>query len=157
MGPELAKYYVFTGGSLKAQELLELGIVSAVVKPVEVEAAIQTLVSKAKPDKYRRRSLPEKFQPLASLFSGDRTAQILAGKMPGDVATEPAARAIKAVGYKAPLALKMAGEIIDAQQGKSIPEAVEVELMRLAEIFSTRDALEGLSSMGRKRPEYKGK
>ena len=77
--------------------------------------------------------------------------------MPEDVAEESAAKVIKAVGYKAPLALKTADEIIDAQQGKSIPEAVEIELMRLAEIFSTQDALEGLSSMGRKRPEYKGK
>jgi len=51
----------------------------------------------------------------------------------------------------------MANEIIDAQKGKSIPEAVEIELSRLKEIFSTEDALEGLTSLGRKRPEYKGK
>jgi hypothetical protein len=35
-------------------------------------------------------------------------------------------------------------------------EAVEIELGRLQEIFSTADALEGLTSMGRKRPEYRG-
>ena len=35
-------------------------------------------------------------------------------------------------------------------------QAVEIELGRLQEIFSTADALEGLTSMGRKRPEYKG-
>ena len=35
-------------------------------------------------------------------------------------------------------------------------EAVEIELTRLSEIFSTADALEGLSSVGRKRPEFKG-
>jgi hypothetical protein len=35
-------------------------------------------------------------------------------------------------------------------------EAVEIELGRLQEIFSTADALEGLTSMGRKRPTYKG-
>jgi hypothetical protein len=35
-------------------------------------------------------------------------------------------------------------------------EAVETELGRLNEIFSTADALEGLSSLGRKRPEYRG-
>ena len=46
---------------------------------------------------------------------------------------------------------------IDAQADKSIPEAVEIELGRLEEIFSSADALEGLSSLGRKRPEYKGK
>ncbi|MGD9186381.1 MAG: hypothetical protein PVJ13_13705, partial [Desulfobacterales bacterium] len=67
-----------------------------------------------------------------------------------------AAKTAKIVGYKAPLALKVADEIIDRQVGKPIEEAVEIELGRLQEIFSTADALEGLTSMGRKRPEYKG-
>jgi hypothetical protein len=58
--------------------------------------------------------------------------------------------------YKAPLALKFADEIISQQNGKSLPEAVEIELGSLQKIFSTSDALEGLSSLGRKKPEYKG-
>jgi enoyl-CoA hydratase/carnithine racemase len=58
--------------------------------------------------------------------------------------------------YKAPLALKFADEIINQQNGKSLPEAVEIELGSLQKIFSTSDALEGLSSLGRKKPEYKG-
>ncbi|MFC1815721.1 hypothetical protein ACFL0M_07195, partial [Thermodesulfobacteriota bacterium] len=66
-------------------------------------------------------------------------------------------RAYKTIGYKAPLALKLADKIIDEQQGRPIPACVEIELERLTEIFSTDDALEGLSSMGRRRPEYKGK
>jgi len=41
--------------------------------------------------------------------------------------------------------------------GKTMAEAVEIELGRLSEIFSTADALEGLSSLGKKRPEFKGK
>jgi hypothetical protein len=35
-------------------------------------------------------------------------------------------------------------------------DAVEIELERLKDIFSTADALEGLSSVGRRRPEFKG-
>ena len=65
--------------------------------------------------------------------------------------------AAKVVGYKAPLALKIASEIIDQQFGKPIPQAIEIELGRLAEIFSTADALEGLSSLGRRRPAFKGR
>ena len=68
-----------------------------------------------------------------------------------------AEKTLKIVGYKAPLALKLADEIIDAQQGKPMAEAVEIELGRLSEIFSSEDALEGLSSLGRKRPAFKGK
>jgi hypothetical protein len=40
--------------------------------------------------------------------------------------------------------------------GKSMTEAVEIELGRLTDSFSTADALEGLSSLGRKKPQYKG-
>jgi hypothetical protein len=52
--------------------------------------------------------------------------------------------------------LKVSNEIIDQQAHKSIVEAIEIELGRLNEIFSTADALEGLSSLGRKRPVFKG-
>jgi enoyl-CoA hydratase/3-hydroxyacyl-CoA dehydrogenase len=76
--------------------------------------------------------------------------------MPEGVPEEIAGKTAKLISYKAPLALKMANEIIDQQVGKSISEAVEIELGRLNEIFSTADALEGLSSMGRKKPVYKG-
>jgi len=72
------------------------------------------------------------------------------------VPDEVAAKTAKIIGYKAPLALKLANEIIDQQVGKSIAEAVEIELGRAKDIFSTADALEGLSSLGRKKPEYKG-
>lgn len=49
-----------------------------------------------------------------------------------------------------------ANAIIDRQVGQPVAEAVEIELARLDEIFTTADALEGLISLGRKRPEYKG-
>jgi enoyl-CoA hydratase/3-hydroxyacyl-CoA dehydrogenase len=83
--------------------------------------------------------------------------QLLSGEVPTGVPEEIAAKTAKAVGFKAPLAIKMANEIIDAQKGKPIPEAIEIELNRLEEIFSTADALEGLSSLGHKRPDYKRK
>jgi enoyl-CoA hydratase/3-hydroxyacyl-CoA dehydrogenase len=115
------------------------------------------MVETGKPDKYRPREVPEKFQPLERLDSADNVAALLAGRSPEGVDEALAAKTAKVIGYKAPLALKIANEIIDAQVGKSMTEAVEIELGRLEEIFSSADALEGLSSLGRKRPEYKGK
>jgi len=38
----------------------------------------------------------------------------------------------------------------------SIEEGIEAELARLQEIFSTADAFEGLSSVGKKAPAFKG-
>ena len=155
-GAELAKYYVFTGIPLNAADAHELGIIKRLVEPAETENAIGQLVSEGKPDKYRPAELSEKFAMLAQVCSSENVARLLAGKLPEGVPDELAAKTAKIIGYKAPLALKLANEIIDQQVGKSMSEAVEIELGRLTEIFSTADALEGLSSMGRKKPEYKG-
>ena len=157
VGPELAKYYVFTGASLSAADAHQLGIVQQLVPPAQVEETIERMAADGKPDKYRSRTVPDKFQPLARLGSQDSVAALLAGRAPEGIDTALAAKTAKIVGYKAPLGVKVAAEIIDAQIGKSIPEAVEIELGRLEEIFSSADALEGLSSLGRKRPEYSGK
>jgi enoyl-CoA hydratase/3-hydroxyacyl-CoA dehydrogenase len=156
IGPELAKYYAFTGAPIGAKDAFDLGIVSRIVEPAELESAIKELVSKGKPDKYRDREIPEKFKSLAQTCSKENVEKLFSGKLPEGVPEELAAKTAKIVGFKAPLALKLANEIIDQQMGKTMTEAVEIELGRLSEIFSTADALEGLSSAGRKRPEFKG-
>jgi enoyl-CoA hydratase/3-hydroxyacyl-CoA dehydrogenase len=123
---------------------------------VEVEGAILELVSKGKPDKYRQRPIPDKFAHLVAIGRKENIQRLLSGKPPEGVDDALAAKAAKFVAYKAPLALKVAAEIIDQQIGKPMEAAVEIELARLSDIFSTADALEGLSSLGRKRPEFKG-
>ncbi|MEJ2101971.1 MAG: enoyl-CoA hydratase/isomerase family protein, partial [Desulfobacterales bacterium] len=158
VGPELAKYYVFTGSPISAKDAQALGIFTYLVEPSEVDSTINQLVSEGKPDKYRKRELPDKFKPLAKMCSSDNVARLLAGKFPEGVPEDLAAKTTKIISHKAPLALKLANEIIDAQMGKSIPEAVEVELGRLHESFSAADALEGLSSFSKKKkPTYQGK
>ena len=155
-GPELAKYYVFTGIPISAEDARALGIVARLVQPAEVETAINQLVSEGKPDKYQPADLSEKFQTLARICSSENTDRLLAGKLPQGVPDEIATKTAKLISYRAPIALKLANEIIDQQVGKSMNEAVEIELGRLNDIFSTADALEGLSTVGRKKPEYKG-
>ncbi len=156
VGPELAKYYVFSGVPISAADAHALGIIHRLVAPDEVAAAIKEVVGEGKPDKYRRREIPAKFKPLAAMGSAENVAHLLAGRPPEGVEQALAAKTAKIVGYKAPLALKIANDIIDRQIDKPMAEAVEIELKRLQEIFSTADALEGLTSMGRKRAEYRG-
>lgn len=157
VGPELARYYVFTGATITAQAAFDLGLVARLVPPTEVPAAITELLAKGLPDKYRSRSIPDSFRPFAALFSGANTTTLLAGQTPSGVDEALAAKTLKSLGYKAPLALQIGNAIMDAQVGMPIAEAIEIELNRLAEMFGTADALEGLSSLGRKRPEYKGR
>ena len=156
VGPELARYYIFTGAAISAADAHALGIVNRLVAPAEVDAAIRALVAEGLPDKVRRRDIPEKFKPLAAMGSDANVDRLLAGNPPQGVEEALAAKTTKVIGYKAPLALKIANEIIDRQVDKPMRDAVEIELGRLQEIFSTADALEGLTAMGRKKPEYKG-
>jgi enoyl-CoA hydratase/3-hydroxyacyl-CoA dehydrogenase len=156
VGPDLAKYYVFTGDTISAAKANDLGLVARLVNPAEVDQAIGDLVSRGVPDKNRTRELPAAEQALARLCAGGNAQRLLSGQTPQAVDADLAAETAKKIGYKAPLALKMADEIIDRQVGKPIAAAVEIELARLKEIFATADALEGLTSLGRKRTEYKG-
>jgi hypothetical protein len=64
---------------------------------------------------------------------------------------------VKDFSRKAPLGLKIANELIDAEQKASIRESIDLELAALAVIMATGDALLGLSSVGGKPPQYAGK
>ena len=64
--------------------------------------------------------------------------------------------ALKIIGGKAPIALKIANQIIEDGYKKPLKEAVKEELAHLMEIFATKDALTGLTSVG-KRPKFEGK
>ncbi len=150
VGEDLAKFYVFTGKPISAQTAYDLGIVTKLVSPAEVDFAIKDLVENGAPEKYTDREIPKDQAELAKLCAKDNVEKFISGDVDND-------KLKKIISSKAPLALKIANEIIDAQAGKTIEEAVEIELGRLSEIFGTEDALEGLSSLGRKRPEFKGK
>jgi enoyl-CoA hydratase/3-hydroxyacyl-CoA dehydrogenase len=156
LGPELAKYFTFTGAALSAEDAHALGIVTRLVPPAGVGAAVRELAAGGRFDKYRPREIPARYRELGALFQRPRIADLLAGKAPAGAPAEPAAKVLKTLGYKAPLALRIADEIIDRQAGVPMREAVEVELGRLTDIFTTADALEGLTSLGRRRPEFKG-
>ena len=65
-------------------------------------------------------------------------------------------RSLKALSFKAPLALRIADKLVNNGTGVSLSEGLEMELSHLEEIFRTKDALEGLSSLGRSRPTFTG-
>ena len=157
IGTELAKYYVFTGRTISAQDGFDLGIISKIVDPQDLEKAIVEICNGPKQDKYRSRKHPERFAELAKVCSPNNVKALLAGLKPEGVSADLADKTLKAISRKAPLALAKADELIDAQQKVSIPEAIELELAELKYMFSTEDALAGLSSVGGKPPQYQGK
>jgi enoyl-CoA hydratase / 3-hydroxyacyl-CoA dehydrogenase len=158
VGPALAKYFVYTGAPISAQDAHDLGIVHRIITPAERDAAIRKLLDFPPSPKYAPRDIPQRFQQLAAAFSTQNYDRLLSGQTPQGLPDELAARLLKIIGYKAPLAIRIADEIIERQAHLSIPEAVEAELARLEEIFSTADAREGLTSaMQRRRPTFQGR
>ena len=99
--------------------------------------------------------LPDNFQKIKSYFSDDNIESLLSGE--GDL-NELGKKISKTISYKAPLAIKLANQIIDEGSHLDLNKGLEIELSHLAEIFATQDALEGLNSVIiRQRPTFKGK
>jgi enoyl-CoA hydratase/3-hydroxyacyl-CoA dehydrogenase len=155
-GPELAKYYIFTGKPINAEDAKAVGIITRLVAPSEIDAAINAQIEEGKPDKYQERRLPEKFQPMVAMCTKINVDKILSGMPPAGATEEMAAKTARILAAKAPIALKLVNKIIGQQTGQSMEEAIDIEMGYLNEIFSTADALEGLSAMGRRKPEFKG-
>ncbi|MCM2284660.1 MAG: 3-hydroxyacyl-CoA dehydrogenase/enoyl-CoA hydratase family protein [Desulfobacula sp.] len=156
VGLPLAKYYVFTGRSLSAQDALDLGIVTKIVEPSAVGQAVREITGLAKADKYQKRSVPEKFQAFAQVFTDENINLLFAGKPMAGLPENLAEKIPAILGSKSMVALKMADDIMNKQAKMSIPEAVECELGVLDRLFSTHDAFEGLSTVGRRKPVFKG-
>ncbi len=156
VGIDLARYYVFTGAPLNATDLLDLGIARLLDDISQLPSAMARLLADPLPPKYRRRPIPHRFRPLGAACSSENIQRLLEGQVPTGLDSEVDARTARLAGYKAPLALRMAHRIMEAASDKTMTQAVELELAGLQEIFSSADALEGLSSLGRRRPVFKG-
>ncbi|MBU1344020.1 MAG: enoyl-CoA hydratase/isomerase family protein [Proteobacteria bacterium] len=163
IGPALTKYYVFTGAGILASEAFDLGLVQAVVSPNELDQTIDKIVGFGIQKATKPLVKSERLKELEALFSsvylmdqiGRNEYDTLSGQLSKKILETK--KILEILQKKAPLALKAANEIIDQQVGKSAREAIEIELARLVDMFSTRDALEGLSCAGKKKPTYIGK
>jgi enoyl-CoA hydratase/3-hydroxyacyl-CoA dehydrogenase len=157
IGKELAKYLIFTGKILDAKTALSIGLIEYVVPLDEMDSKISELINKGK---ILRKSmekevlLSEDLEKIKVYFSDDNIDTILSGK---EDLNKLGQKISKTITYKAPIAIKLANKIIDEGSILSLNEGLEIELSHLKEIFSTRDALEGLNSViKRKKPEFKG-
>jgi len=157
LGKELAKYYVFTGKKITAHEAYELGMITRLVNPGEVDEAIKEVAAEEKTDKYAARELPAAYDELRNLFSDAHIPALLAGKPVEDVDPVLVEKMEAIISEKAPLAIKACNELIDTQSKVSIDEAIQLELAGLVPMFSTKDALAGLSAKPGSKAVFEGK
>jgi len=156
VGKELAKYLIFTGRIIPAEDALSMGLVDYVFSPEEIEDKIKTLISEEKlaPNKGKKmEELTPELRQLNELFADENIDAWLSNKYleSDDPLT---AKTAKIISSKAPIALRLANEIIDTGYEMPLSEGVKQELAHLNEIFSTADALTGLTSVGKKRPTF---
>jgi enoyl-CoA hydratase / 3-hydroxyacyl-CoA dehydrogenase len=155
VGKGLAKWLVLTGDTIGATEAASIGLVDAVVPYEELDAAIASAVAAGAVVNRTPAAVPPSHQAIAEYF--DRP----------DIATRrdvgPAAhddpRIVKSatrIGLKAPIALRIAADLIDKGTTLPLADGLRLELSHLREIFSTKDAYEGLSSLGKKPPVFTG-
>lgn len=159
IGKPLTKYLIFTGRIISAEAAHAIGLVDDLFAPEEIEGKLKVLIDSGRlvPKKGKDiKALPEEFQKLQALFSDENIDKWLNGDYLGN--DDPLiAKTAKIIASKAPLALKLANRIIDEGYELPLTEGMQKELDHLNEIFSTKDALTGLSSVGKGRPTFEGK
>lgn len=148
IGKGLTKYLVFTGNMLEALEAESIGLVDKVITFEEFYTFLNGASTVPVPDPpalndtwQKRKRFFEKYDVNAVLDHVFDSA--LLGQ-------EESEQLFKTLRQKAPIAIRLADMLITEQKG------FQSELDHLVEIFSSEDAINGLSNIGR-QVEYHGR
>lgn len=159
IGKELAKYLILSCRRISADEAYCIGLVDYVFAADEIESTLVTLIADDMlvPRKAREtEQLPGEWQRLKELFADERMEAWLSGEYL-DSDDPLVAKTAAMVASKAPLALRLAHKIIDSGYKVSLTEGLKHELAHLEEIWYSRDALTGLTSVGKGSPKFQGR
>ena len=152
-GIPAARWAVLAGNFMNAQTAKDLGLITHLVDVASVDSCVASLSSEGKPaNKYPGKpSNPDsKVAQFASSFYSDANMPaLMSGTCPDGFETEDktVSRQIKSLSFTAPIGLKMASDLINATASTSLGDGLQMELDGLNRIFSTKDALEGLSAL----------
>lgn len=153
VGKALARYMVLSGAALSGQEALETGFAGYYADSEKaLEFARELLKKGGIKDKFAAKDLPEAWKKVAFAFEGDGVT-LADGADMGD---ERVARAAKALSRNAPLALAASARYISEGLKLDLDAGLELELAEMAAAFEAKDALEGLTALGVRKPEWKG-
>ena len=162
-GLPAARWAVLAGNFVDPRSAHALGLLTHLVEPADVAATVDEIAAAGKPEDKYPGAPANADSPIASFaqsFYSDANMEILlAGGCPDGFDTEDknVSRQLKSLSRAAPVAVRLASELLDESESTTLDEGLAGELGRLHEIFGSDDALEGLSALieGR-RPEYKG-
>lgn len=147
IGKSLSKYLIHTGKMLSAKDALEIGLVDKIIAPDDL---FDMVSGKTPVPGNNFVPLNNKWKNIEQFFRNNSIDKVLAHEYATDgMGSEDAEKIYKTLKRKAPIALTTADKLIEEAKG------CDSELKYLDMIFSTSDALLGLSSIG-KQVEYKG-
>ncbi len=158
IGKELSKYLIFSGRIISAKDAHAIGLVDYICSPDEIDDKIRSLIAEGATQNRGKdtESLPEDWRRLKALFADENIESWLSGKYIED--DDPlAAKTAKIIATKAPIALKLVNQIVDTGYEMPLKEGMKEELAHLNEVFSTQDALTGLTNVGKKDIQFEGK
>ncbi len=155
VGPALAKWLVLSGQTVGADEALAIGLIDRVAPPEEMDATVRALIASGPVRSRTAPAVPDSHRALADFFERIDVTRL------SDVAAaaggnERVASAGRRVQRNAPIALRLASDLIDRAGDLSIDAGLAAELSHLEDIFSTADAYEGLTNVGKRPPVFKG-
>jgi len=163
-GVEIARYAVLAGNFLNAETAGAFGLITHLVDQNNVTKTISEIMANGKPNnKYRGQPIDYENKNVIfakSFYCDDNMKEILNGSKPNNTSgleESMILRQMKSISYTAPIALKTAANLLEIANSENITliDGLSQELENLEKIFTTADALEGLSALieGR-RPAY---
>ena len=159
VGTELARYLVFTGAALDAESARSIGLIEYVVPASKIDDKISEIIHSESPltkASNRIQNLPQNFAQLKQLFTDENLPGLL---RPEALESEDplTAKIAGMISRKAPLAIEKANFVITGGSRMTLEDGLKLETDNLEAVFMSEDGLEGLTSLGKKRPDFKGK
>ena len=157
IGVPLSRWLLLTGETVDAKTALAIGLVDEVHEAGE--AFSRAVLKAARSGKTRTLAAPPTkapagFAELWRVFQWTSTQDLLAGR--ANVTDAAVQKTVKKAAFKGPLASLAADELIKAAATMPLELCLRMETEGLRRIFSTKDAYEGLSALGVRRPSFKG-
>jgi enoyl-CoA hydratase/3-hydroxyacyl-CoA dehydrogenase len=154
VGRGLTKWLVLTGQTIGASEAEAIGLIDALESYERLDTAIADIITAGRLER-RRHETPEGHVALERFFETVELQSIEAGNV--NTGGNPQLdKALKRIATKAPVALRIAADLIDRGADLPLDEALRLEMAHLEEIFATKDAYEGLASLGKRPPVFVG-
>jgi len=154
VGIGMAKALIFTGRQLDADQARRIGLVDVVTPHDRLDETIRTLIDQGSTE-HPAPTFDGENAALAKFFEHHSAEDLRTGRV-DPRGSEDLAKALRQVERKAPIALRIAERLIDEGVEHPLHEGLHMEIEHLVEIFGTDDAYEGLSSLGIRKPEFKG-